>query len=626
MENNSIGKTAGNALKSGGFFVRNLLIITVAGLILRLFAAWEMASCAGGLNNALAPLSTSDLATYIKLGKECAAGNFPESFYYQPWYYAVFLPLCYHLGSFSLWMVIVIQSLLSGATIFLTGWCGKKIFSERAGLIAAGLCAISSSLILYVPFHQNETLQTFHLALLLTVTILALERRCWWLWGITGVIAGIAILTRGNIWLMIPVIIAGLWFSGRKNGVKWKNLSGHCCVFICMMLVIQLPFIIRNTQYAGKLTGPSTAANAVLALGNTPEAPAGGREPGAMAGSMVYPESYHRMMANTQGAFARSIPRQMWQWFCSDPLAFCELQFRKALLFWDGREIPNNVSLEFDGIMTSKVLRFTQFGRNFLIFALGVSGVLFFLGRAWRKREVNLLILYGFFMFFYLSVVVFYILSRFKAPCIPLLVIFGGGFLCGLWDMWHGSAPEKRWRTAGKIIIWLLIGFWFSCSAYNTYRQNEAAINRWIYPNGMKIDLNGYNIHYFDYGPFPFGGWSLAPLQAGSILQKRFSSIGNYRNALIGLMLRSSEPVTVDMLVNGVPHHLAFPATPPGKSDRRMVQLNSPLYNGEVTVQIISVSGGPVWAIYDIQRCYGRSLFNNEKLDGEWVIRAILPR
>ena len=75
MENNSIGKTAGNALKSGGFFVRNLLIITVAGLILRLFAAWEMASCAGGLNNALAPLSTSDLATYIKLGKECAAGN-----------------------------------------------------------------------------------------------------------------------------------------------------------------------------------------------------------------------------------------------------------------------------------------------------------------------------------------------------------------------------------------------------------------------------------------------------------------------------------------------------------------------------------------------------------------------
>ena len=157
------GKSAGKELTSGGFFIRTLLIISAVAFVLRLIASWEMLVVADGVNNVLAPLPTSDLATYMKLGRECAQGNFPQPFYYQPWYYAVFLPLCNWIGGSSVYMVILVQAVLSTATVFLTGWCGKKIFSEKAGLIAAGICAVSSSLILYVPFHQNETLQTFHL-------------------------------------------------------------------------------------------------------------------------------------------------------------------------------------------------------------------------------------------------------------------------------------------------------------------------------------------------------------------------------------------------------------------------------------------------------------------------------
>jgi hypothetical protein len=115
-----------------------------------------------------------------------------------------------------------------------------------------------------------------------------------------------------------------------------------------------------------------------LALGNSPEAPAGGREPDSTAGMMTYPESYHRMMANTSGINARSVGRQMWEWFCQDRAAFLELQFRKALLFWDGREIPNNVSLIYDGIGASAVLRYLPIGRNGLIFAIGAAGFIFF--------------------------------------------------------------------------------------------------------------------------------------------------------------------------------------------------------------------------------------------------------
>ena len=619
-EKNTAGKRAPD-----GFFIKSLSIITLAALIIRLIAAWEMATAFDGFNNALKPLPTSDLATYITLGKECAAGNFPETFYYQPWYYAVFLPLCYLVSGNSLWMVIIVQALLSGATVFLVGWCGKKVFSEKAGLIAAGLTAVSSSLILYVPFHQNETLQTFHLTGLFALTLLALERRKLWLWGVVGLAAGIAILTRGNIWLMVPVILAGLLISGRKNQISWKKLACHVTVFLFFMIVIQLPFIIHNSRAAGKLTGASTAANAVLALGNTPEAPAGGRHPGLPAGAMSYPESYRRMMNNTLGENSRSVPLQMWDWFCDDPLAFCELQFRKLLLFWDGREIPNNVSLDFDGEGTSIVLKLLVFGRNFLIFGLGAAGVLYFLKKAWRSRERNLLMLYGFFFAFYLAVIVFYILSRFKAPVIPLLAVFGGGLLCALFDDCKSAAADKKIIGFGKSFLWILAGFWFSCAAYNTYRQCEPAVNRMIYPDGIVLDMNDPQLHHFDYGPFPFGGWCVEELQPGMKITKKFARMPDMYGTGFAMMLSSREPVRIALLVNGVPHTMEFPAIPPEKTERRMVLLNAPISRGELNIEVLAVEGGRIYAVYDIQRNYNRSQLNNQLIDGEWVIRGISP-
>ena len=192
MDNTVVTSAAGKTLP-GGFFIRGVTVITAVGWIIRLVAAWEMAGAFGGINNVFAPPATSDLATYMSLGRMCAAGNFPAEFYYQPYYYAVFLAAIYFLsGNISIYAVIFMQSLLSAATVFLTGICGRKIFSERAGLIAAGLTAVSSSLILYVPYHQNETLQTFHLILLFYLTLTACDSKKMYWWGACGAVAGIA--------------------------------------------------------------------------------------------------------------------------------------------------------------------------------------------------------------------------------------------------------------------------------------------------------------------------------------------------------------------------------------------------------------------------------------------------
>ena len=612
--------TAGK-YSAGGFFIPFLTILSVAAFILRLIAAWEMAGAGGGYNNVFTPFDTSDLATYMKLGRECAAGNFPEKFYYQPYYYAVFLPLCNILfGKIAVWGVIWVQAFLSGMTVFLGGLCGRKIFSPAAGLWTAFWIGCSSSLILYVPFHQNETLQSFHVILLFFLTLKALEKDTVWWWGSVGLIAGIAILTRGNIYLLLPVIIFSIVKNSYNKKLPLKNLLLKITVFAAMVFFVQLPFIWRNTLAEKHLCGASTASNAVLALGNSPEAPAGGRDPGLPAGAMYYPESYRRMMDNTRGSFGRSVPEQMWQWFNENPPAFIELQLRKALLFWDGREIPNNVSLDFDGIRHSRVLRWLVIGRNQVLLTVALAGMFWFIPVIGKSRK-KLYLLYGFVLSFYVAVIIFYILSRFKAPALPLLAVFAGG-VSAEWYFYLKRAFRKKFL---HLLFTLLLGCLFVNGIYDIYRDMEPGINRMLYPDGMVLDMNGADIHVFDHGPMPFGGWKEFELRPGTVLEKRFAGLGDGQVDFC-MMLYHSGASGIKMLVNNRSVRFDFPEVLPGKSNRKMVRSPGFIYQGKVQIVIEEVYGDKIYASCDFQRNWSRSSLNGEILNGEWVIRTCIPR
>ena len=608
--------------RSGVFFVRALTVITLAAWLLRLAAAWEMSRAGNGIGNMFTPPPTSDLATYMTLGRACASGDFPAEFYYQPYYYAVFLSAIYRtFGGAAIGAVIVIQSILSAATVFLTGWCGRKVFSGRAGLLAAALTAVSSSLILYVPFHQNETLQTFHLILLFFLTLRAGERQSRGAWFAVGVVTGIAILTRGNVWLLVPVIAGFLMGTGPKGRRKWLCLA----IFAVSLLAVQLPFILRNSMNAGALRGPSTAADAVLALGNGVDAPAGGRNPGEAAGAMYYSESYRRMMANTKGEYARSVPAQMRDWLTADPWGFLELQFRKALLFWDGREIPNNVSLEYDGAAHSLILRFLLCGRNHILLTLGLAGMLWFIPTLRRERRDGLRLLYAFAVVFYLSVVMFYILSRFKAPLLPFLAIFGGGGLCAWAAAWRQWRATKQWRPAAGAAAVLIASCWVCSRAYDCYRACEAGIQRTIHPDGICLDLNGPNLMRFDHGPAPWGGWREVPLRFGMRIGKTFA-VGVTAPVELQIMMRNSEAATVGMILNGNYREWPLPPPEPGRSERKFVILPAMLRNGRLELEVFKIQGGDVRVMLDAQRNYGRSTLNGVPAEGEWVIRVGIPR
>ncbi len=567
------------------FFVRNLWLITLGAFILRLAVSFELAAMNGGRNSVISPSRFTDLATYIDLSKQIAEGTYSGEFYYQPYYYAVFLPILRILFGGSPYVVIFFQSVAGALAAFFAGLTAKWLLNRTAGYWAAIFTAVSTPLLLYTPYCQNETLQAFHLSLLAycCVRMVQGDKLRWT--ALAGLVLGISTLTRGNALLFFPGIMACLWWREPWRKFLLKSLP----LFTACFIAVQIPFVIHNSREKGTLTGPSTAANAVLALGNTPEAPAGGRNPGLPAGPMEYPETWHDFMAR---AGERSVALQMWDYFCDKPAEFMELQFRKVLLFWDYREIPNNVSLYGEGEHSS-VIRLLLPGRSGVLLTLALAGMIFHLFRI-RRFKPETVLLYYLVVCYWLATALFYILSRFRAPIIPVAMVFAGMFTAEIWR----ARKHKIALYCGVCAV--IFAIFTVINANDLYRDSlESAVMRLVRPHGTVYTLKDGRILHLDHGPFTGGGWDSVPIGKWQRLEKQFRNLPELCTAEMEWTLLCGTPGGyMEGTVNGKPFTIT--TDKPG-----MVTLkeNITLRNGLIKFTINKVYGD-FSILYDSHRNY----------------------
>ena len=594
-----------------GFFLKLLIAITIFALILRLLVAWEISSINGGINSMFTPAKTTDLATYMDLAKEVASGNFKGSFYYQPFYYAVFLAGIYLIVGTNVWFTVIVQAIFSALTCFIAGLLAKEVFGKRAGIVAASLTSISTALLLYVPFHQNETLQAFNLTLLAFLVIKSCSKWNIFYWTICGFVTSVAILTRGNIWLLLIIIVVSLIWSALKKKKKLSKIILALVVFTLSVFVLQIPFIWRNTLIAGKLTGPSTAADAVLALGNTIEAPPGGRNPGLPAGPMEYPAAFNVAMEKAKAG--TSVGQQMFQWLIDSPLSFLELQFRKLLLFWDYREIPNNVSLYGEGTF-SNTLQFLLLGRSGVIITFALAGMILLLIWLIKYKSVKVFTLLGFIVVYWGAIAIFYNLSRFRAPILPLCAVaasFSISFLIGKYQ-------KKKLFTRENLPCLLLFIFtlWVTFGSFDFYRDNlEANIMKVARPLGTILETSK-DTQVFDYGPFSFGNWQ--PLDRKlypNVFKKSFSK--KYDGTARWYIF--SEDYS-SISIKSSDNNIIEKALVPGQN-----YIETPCVSGVATLEVVSIPDN-VNLVFDTQRNYNRSWAGNMMIPGEFITRLYINK
>ena len=449
--------------RKGGTVFLFLCLIAVLGFFLRFAVSCELAVNDPTVGN---PSNITDMKTYLGLADDLLRGKWPALFYYQPFYYAVFLPLC-RLWTTSPYVLILVQSLLGGATILLAGLSAGMILGRRAAVWSALLCALSAILLYFTPYALLEVLQAFWITLLFYLTLRAWRKPSWKGWSLCGLVLGLSVLTRGNTWCFLPVLLACVFYRERPAGTK--HFLAVSLLLAAFTLLPQLPFSVYNSIKLGHLSGPSTAGNAVLAIGNNPEGSPAGLE-------LPYPKTYE-MWLNREKEI--SIPKRMLQWFLDEPAAFLEQQFQKFILFWDAMEYPNNITES--NAAKSSLMRNLVFLPTGVLVLLGIAG--FFNGFYQRLflRRKKFLLLWIFIALYAFSIIAFYILARFRLPILPLLCVSGGVYLAQLFR----RAPLKTalHRTAMAAFALFIV---YSLSPLYGYAY-EPWVLRYARPNGVNV-------------------------------------------------------------------------------------------------------------------------------------------
>ncbi|MCQ2380319.1 MAG: glycosyltransferase family 39 protein [Victivallaceae bacterium] len=574
---------------SGRLFILAIWTIGVFALVLRLFACWQLSGCRAMCS----PTPATDMYTYLTLSSDIMSGRFSGPFYYQPFYYAVFLPVVRSIWNSPV-SIAIVQAVLGAFSCVLTGFSARRLFGELAGIVSSALCALSTMLIFYAPFCLYETLHVFELALLFWLLVCIGNKI-----GLimAGLVAGMAIATRGNAWLVFGVCAIWIVFAGDGGG--WRKGICRALLFVAMSFVAILPFTAYNWFSGHRFILTSAARDAVLALGNTPEAPASGRMPGLPAGPMEYPESYQ--MAMRRSAAGYSVPHQMFDWLINHPLLFLELQLRKALFFWDYREVPNNVSLWGEG-KNCPMLEYLYLGRTGVVLSLAFAWLAMFCFCR-KRRESGEWLLAGFLVVLWLGTALFYNLSRFRIPIIPFACLASGGFVVDVWE--HRKSHDLR-RVLG-----LLLGIHMVYGATDTYRLCEPAIMRFVRPDGTAVPGTDGHMRCFDHGPFTFGGWTDVDAVPGTMLEKRFAVPAD-GFAAWRLFSQGEGELVLDDIVSG--KKLTY------SCHRGQNEIVTAVRGGNAALRIVSVSGGPMAFVSDAQRCYGRSSVSGIVQESEFVV------
>jgi 4-amino-4-deoxy-L-arabinose transferase-like glycosyltransferase len=330
--------------------------------------------------------------------------------------YPLFLGVVYFIFGHSLFMARLWTVMLSLCICFLTCRIAKLTLGGSASLVALLLVATFPSQIWFSGLFFSEVLFT---ALLLTIVYLTLKLRGgrWGIWGwlFVGILCGASILVR-PVTLLFPLVIFIFLFVVRKVSLKSSLLRTLLVVF--GLLLVLLPWTVRNKQVLGHWILVSTNSGYNFWIGNNPEAKGTFTPEVADVLNLIdseveryylgYREGFDFIISNPH-KFLLLIPRKLFYLFLTDTFSFYYLLTAAGLSNTGRPAAVGGVLFELYYL---------------LILALGVVGM------ALRSRDQNrdpIKLLYwilGYWVFFHLFL---FTMDRYHFPIMPFILILASG-------------------------------------------------------------------------------------------------------------------------------------------------------------------------------------------------------
>lgn len=354
------------------------------------------------------------------------------------------------------------QLMLGAVTCGLTYLLGRKVFNTEVG-IAAGLLAACYSPAL---FREGQLLDTSLAAFLATAFLLALvatlEAPTRGRWFGAGLILALLGLTRPNLLLLAPVALVLLFAWSRKEG-DLLEAARRAGLFVLGMVLLIAPITARNYLIAGGLVPISSNGAINFYTGNNPDADGYSPIPAGIG--------WERTWYDTLKAGKITVPEQNSYWmqrglsfWREQPGRARALLLKKAYLYWNAYEIPNNLSYDW-GRAHSSVLRAVPL-------TFGIVGPLCLLGivlGGWRSRRAWTVTL--FIVTQMVAVIIFFVAGRYRLPAVPAMCVLGGFALVEV----GRYLRARKWNAVVLSCVALaLFGGLVNSDLYGVRRSNGA--------------------------------------------------------------------------------------------------------------------------------------------------------
>jgi 4-amino-4-deoxy-L-arabinose transferase-like glycosyltransferase len=376
-----------------------------------------------------------DIKHYEDLARSITDGTYSGAFFVDPFYLLVRAGIMGVFG-YGFWPPILLNLIALALSAVALRRLGTRMVSLNVGLGAAFMLPLCKAVLFYQALAMKETLALAFLlwAMLLLMRFLDGEGRKKLVGA--GVLMALAVLTRGNLLIMMPALVLPL-----LDFKAWKSLraQSRAFIFVGAFILPIVPFTVWNYSQSGDVIPITYNLGNNFYQGNNPE----------YAGTDFYnpPFTGDRPALEEQGWREEMVRRQRKRcveadgdctqltvegvspsalsrfWFAEgldhvfdEPGDFVQRTTAKLLRLLSNSEVTNNIPIEYLAEQ-SFVLGKVAYGFGLLVlFALFGGFLVWPLMR--HRRWV-----FGATLFYCVGVSVFYLITRLKIPLVPLLLI-----------------------------------------------------------------------------------------------------------------------------------------------------------------------------------------------------------
>ena len=357
-----------------------------------------------------------------------------EPFFRAP-LYPYFLGAVYAIFGHDYFIIRIVQALIGALTSVLVYLLGKKVFSERIGIIS-GLIAASAWLLIY--FEAELLIPVILLPIDLGLLLLLIKSRetdknlYWWL---SGLLFGLSLIARPNIGIIIPILI---WLFLQK--ADFKLFTKRLGIFALGTIIPIIPVTYHNIR-AGEFVLIATQGGVNFYIGNNANSDGSAAVfPGLgniwRMEDVITEAETETGKTMTSSEVSGYYYKKGLEFIFHDTGKWFKLTSNKFLLFLNRVEISNNKNIYFSA-KDSKILNLGMFIGFWLYGPLGIVGLLTFYRRGFKQK-----LLFWFVFLYSVSIIMFFVTARYKMPLVPIFIIFAVAFV----DWFIEEIRAKRWN------------------------------------------------------------------------------------------------------------------------------------------------------------------------------------